>query len=137
MVHALRQIHRSLRPDGVLLDVHPQPVNPRVDVRQGSRVHDLGEIDAQEDNRQVEDARTQFEVLLKEGLFSQEAKDFFDWCEHHDSVAGWQERLASEEWGLVAPPEMIETARRLLSSGGGELVTKLQVRAARLRRLAG
>jgi len=137
VVHALRQIHRSLRPDGLLLDVHPQPVNPRVEVRQGGLVHDLGEIDAHEDNREVEDARIQLEVLVREGLFSQEATDFFDWCEHHDSVAGWQERLASEEWGLVAPPEMIETAQRLLSSGGGELVIKLQVRATRLRRLAG
>lgn len=62
---------------------------------------------------------------MKEGLFPPEATDFFDWCEHHDSVPRWQERLASEEWGPVAPLEMIETSQRLLSSGGGELVIKI------------
>lgn len=137
MVHALRQIHHSLSPDGVLLDVHPQPVNSRIEVWQDGRVHDLGEIDQQEDHREIEDARVQLELLVKDGLFSPETSEFFELHEHHDSVASWRARWADEEYRLVAPPEMFESAERLLSLGGGELVIREQVRAIRLRRSAG
>lgn len=135
MVDALRHTHQSLTPDGVLLDVHPQPVNSRIEFWQGGRIHDLGEVDQQEDNREIEDARSQLELLVKGGLFAPETKDFFELLEHHDSVASWQKKWADENYRLIAPPEMFETADRLLSSGGGELVIREQVRATRLRRL--
>lgn len=137
MVHALRQIHRSLSPDGVLLDVHPQPVNSRIEIRQDGRVHDLGEVDQEEEHREIEDARGELELMVKEGLFTPETSDFFEASEHHDSVTSWQERWAKEDYALVAPPGMLESAERLLSSGGGELVIREPVRATRLRRLEG
>lgn len=135
MVHALRHIHQTLTPDGVLLDVHPQPVNSKIEVWQDGRVHDLGEIDQQQDNREIEDARSQLELLVKDGLFTPETNDFFELLEQHDSVASWREKWAKEEYRLVAPPEMFESADELLSTGGGELVIREQVRATRLRRL--
>lgn len=135
MVDALRHIHQSLTPDGILLDVHPQPVNSRIEVWQDGRVHDLGEVDQQQDNCEIEDARSQLGLLVKEGLFAPETKDFFELLEHYDSVASWQEKWADEDYRLIAPPEMFEQAEKLLSSGGGELVIREQVRATRLRRL--
>lgn len=135
MVHALRQIHQGLTPGGILLDVHPEPVNSRIEVWQGDRVHELGEVDQQEDHREIEEARSQLELLVKGGLFAPEAKDFFELLEHHDSVASWQEKWADEGYRLIAPPEMFEQAEKLLSSGGGELVIREQVRATRLRRV--
>ena len=135
MVHALRQIHRSLTPDGVLLDVHPQPTNSRIEVWQDRRVHDLGEVDQEEENREIEDARGRLELVVKEGLFTPETSDYFEAGEHHDSVSSWQEHWAEEEYQLIAPAGMLESAERLLSSGGGELVIRESVRATRLRRL--
>lgn len=136
MVHALRHIHQSLTSDGVLLDVHPQPVNSRIEVWQDGRVHDLGEVDQREDTRDIEDARSQLELLVNEGLFTPETNDFFELLEHHDSVASWQEKWDEEEYGLVADPELLASARELLSTGGGELVIREQVRASRYRRAA-
>lgn len=136
MVHALRQIHRSLAPDGILLDVHPQPVSSRIEIWQDSGTHDLGEIDQEEDNREIEDARAQLELLVEEGLFAPEAAEFFELHEHYDSVASWEEKWAAENYRLFAPPGMFESATRLLSEGG-ELVIREQVRATRLRRVAG
>lgn len=135
MVHALRHIHQSLTPDGILLDVHPQPVNSRIEVWQEGRVHELGEVDQQQDNREIEDARSQLELLVKDGLFAPETKDFFELLEQHDSVASWREKWADEGYRLIAPPEMFEQAEKLLSSGGGELVVREEVRATRFRRL--
>lgn len=136
MVHALRQIHHSLSPAGVLLDVHPQPVNSRIEVWQDRRVHELGEIDQHEDHEEIEAARHQLELVVEEGLFAPETSAFFELNEHHDSVASWQERWADEGYRLVAPPHMFESAQRLLSSRGGALVIREPIRATRLRRLA-
>lgn len=136
MVHALRQIHHSLSPNGILLDVHPQPVDSRIEIRTPERVHDLGEIDQWEDHREIEAARARLELVVRDGLFAPESSDFFELQEHHDSVASWQERWAYEDYRLIAPPGMLESAERLLSSGDGALVIKEQVRATRLRRLA-
>lgn len=135
MVYALRQIHQSLTPDGILLDVHPEPASSRIEVWQGDRVHQLGEIDQEEDNREIEEARSRLDLLVDEGLFSPEASDFFELREHHDSVEGWQEKWAEEDYRLVANAELLASARQLLSNGGGELVIREQVRATRLRRL--
>lgn len=135
MVHALRQIHQSLTPGGVLLDVHPEPVNSQIEVRQGDRVHDLGEIDQREDHREIEDARSRLGLLVDQELFGPEATDYFELREHHDSLASWQEKWAREEYRLFAPPGMLEAAEELLATGGGELVIREQVRATRLRRL--
>lgn len=139
MVYALREIHKSLSPDGVLLDIHPQPVNSRIEVWQEGRTHDLGEIDKQAlgrvGSKSIVDARARLELLVEEGLFAPEASDFFEIREHYDSVASWQEKRVEEGYQPVAPPEMFESANELLNSGGGELVIREQVRATRLRRL--
>ncbi|MGH8946166.1 MAG: hypothetical protein ACRDVL_08455 [Acidimicrobiia bacterium] len=135
MVHALRHTHQTLAPNGILLDLHPEPVNSRIEVWQGDRIHELGEVDQHEDHREIEAARSRLDSLVDEGLFSPEETDYFEATEHHDSVASWQEKWAKEGYGLVAPPGMLASAARFLSSGGGELVIKEQVRATRYRRL--
>lgn len=136
MVDALRHIHQSLVTDGLLLDVHPEPVNSRVEVWQEHRVIELGEIDQAEDNHEIEDARSRLGLLIANGLFVPEVADTFELSEHHDSVTSWQNRWAYEGYRLEAPPEMLESAEAILSSEGGELVIREQVRATRLRRLA-
>jgi hypothetical protein len=128
-------MHQSLTPNGILLDLHPEPVNSRIEVWQGDQVHELGEVDQPEEHREIEEARSRLDSLVEEGLFSPEETDYFDGLEHHDSVASWQERWAKEDYALVAPPGMLASAARLLSSDGGELVIREQVRATRFRRL--
>jgi SAM-dependent methyltransferase len=38
MVHALEEIHRLLRSDGVLIEIHPVPGSPLIEVRSGADV---------------------------------------------------------------------------------------------------
>ncbi len=42
---ALRKVHRSLRPGGLLLDVHPQPKPSPIEVRTYARRTDLGQLE--------------------------------------------------------------------------------------------
>jgi hypothetical protein len=135
VVYALKEVHQSLTPDGILLDVHPEPLNSPIEVWQGERVHELGELDQTEDNREIEDARSRLDILVDQGLFSPEETDYFELAQHFDSVESWQEAWAEEDYRLIAPPGMLESAEQLLSSDGGELVIREQIRATRLRRL--
>ena len=38
MVHALEEAHRLLTPDGLLVDIHPLPEAPTIEVRQGGKL---------------------------------------------------------------------------------------------------
>lgn len=135
MVHALSEIHKSLVPDGVMLDVHPQPQNSQIEVWQRGEVHPLGEVDQTEDKRDIEAARAHLESQVQRGLYAVEESGYFELLEHHPTVESWQERWAREGWILDASPELLRSARELLDRDAGDLVVREPVRATRLRRL--
>lgn len=133
MVDALRSIQRSLIPDGVLLDIHPEPLNSQIEVWQQNTIHRLGEIDQSEDHLEIENARNRLQALEREGLFVSDQTRYFELLEHHSSVESWTARWEQEDYRLVATSEMFEEARALLNAGG-ELVIREPVRAMRLLR---
>lgn len=131
MVDALRSIHRALISDGVLLDIHPEPLNSQIEVWQQDTIHRLGEIDQSDDHFEIKDARERLQALERDGLFVSDQTRYFELLEHHSSVESWTARWEHEDYRLVATPEMFEEARALLSAGG-ELVIREPVRAMRL-----
>jgi hypothetical protein len=133
-VNALSRIHECLRPDGVLLDVHPQPENSQIEIWQGDRIHRLGEVDQREDHVEIEASRLHLKSFQRRGLFAKKRRGFFDLLEHHPSVQSWQDRWAEEGYRLNPAPGMLDTAADLLRSEG-ELVIREPVRATSLRRL--
>ena len=68
-MHALSRIHKCLKPDGVLLDVHPQPLNSQIEIWQDGRIHHLGEVDQHEDHLEIEAARAHLWSFEQGGLF--------------------------------------------------------------------
>ena len=134
-MHALSRIHRFLKADGVLLDIHPQPENSQIEIWQGDRIHHLGEVGQHEDHLEIEAARTHLNSLQRHGHFATEKSAFFDLLESHTSVESWQDRWAEEGYRLVAEPELLDSARALLAAKGGALVIREPVRATVLRRL--
>lgn len=133
---ALSRIHKCLKADGVLLDVHPQPENSQIEVWGDGLVHRLGEIDQREDNEEIEAAREHLRSVRREGLFVTEERGFFELLEHHPSVESWQNRWEEEGYRLVAEPDLLDTANALLASGEAELVIREPIRVTSLRRLA-
>lgn len=69
MVHALREIHRLLRRDGCLIEIHPAVGAPTVEVRQDRHLsfveHDPG-YDYEDDLRSAEDA---VDRVIEAGVF--------------------------------------------------------------------
>jgi len=134
-VNALSRMHRCMKKDGVLLDVHPQPENSHIEIWQNGRINLLGEIDQSEDHAEIEAARVHLDSFRNGGLFVEEQLGFFELLEHHPTVEHWQDNWADNGYRLLAEPSLLESAKQLLKSGGGELVVREPVRATALQRL--
>lgn len=93
MVHALEEIHRLLRPDGKLIDIHPVVEAPLIEVHQGGRV-----LFAQpnpdysaEDYRQADNALAQ---AIRRRFFVVERSGQFDFMVYGSSVAELRDYIA-------------------------------------------
>ncbi len=134
-MHVLSQIHEALRPDGVLVDVHPQPEHPRVVIVRREGAVAVGRIDWTEDNREIRAARRRLSAVQRQGFFRLERRRTFELRAYHESVDAWLEyRRDRGETSPIAPGTLL-AARRELRSGGGSLVVIERMRASALRPL--
>lgn len=134
-MHALERIHLSLRAEGVMLDIHPQPENIRIEVWQEGKVEPLGPIDDEEDIRDIRQARARLSLVERRGWFITERRKTFDLLEHYPTVEDWLERRVLEGATSIIPEGLLDSARHLLTTGGGELIKREPIRASLLRRL--
>jgi hypothetical protein len=94
MVHALREIHRLLRRDGCLIEIHPAVGAPTVEVRQDGQLsfveHDPG-YDYEDDLRSAEDA---VDRVVEAGVFMVDRSREFELRTHSSSVAELRDHFA-------------------------------------------
>ena len=94
MVHALREIHRLLRRDGCLIEIHPAVGAPTVEVRQDGHLsfveHDPG-YDDEDDLRSAEDA---VDRVIEAGVFMVDRSREFELRTHSSSVAELRDHFA-------------------------------------------
>ena len=111
MVHALREIHRLLRRDGCLIEIHPVVGAPAVEVRRGAQLlfseHDPG-YDYEDDLLSAEDAIRQ---VTDSGAFAIERSNEFDLCIYSPSVAELRDHFAVS--GAFDPDPKDETLATL------------------------
>lgn len=134
VVRALERIHRSLRPDGLLLDVHPQPQKILIEVWQETRSRVVATLDQEDDIRDIRLARARMRTVLGRRLFVTERRRNFDMLQHHPSVDHWL-RWRARRGRDPLPDHIPAAARNALANGGGELVLRERIRATLLRRL--
>lgn len=134
-MHALRRIHGSLRPEGVLLDLHPQPEHAGVEVWQGGRVKRLGQVGQEEDIRDILEARDRLDLVEGEGWYITERRRFFDLLSHFPSAEDWLQYQEREGYTATISEELLASAHRLLATGNGEFVVREPIRASLLKRL--
>jgi hypothetical protein len=106
-VHALRQIHQALAPEGVLLDMHPVPPSTRAEVAGKS----LGEFEDAEFMQIVANAEAEIE---RSGLFERESEVEFDYLERYDDPAQLLEDIKEDWEGCSVPPDL---EARILQAG--------------------
>lgn len=86
MVHALREIHRTLRPDGTLIDLRPAIQNRAIELELSyARLH-IGEIDSSATAADHQAADAALRAAVKQGLFRGEHDADFQLIIDMDSV---------------------------------------------------
>ena len=137
VVDTLRKVHCSLRPGGLLLDVHPQPQPSPIEVRTGAGTTDLGQLEYSPDFiSTMSNAVEALASLDRDGTFRNEREEEFLLQHHFESLAEWQDYMAKEaQYYLPPDATMIETIGREMATVGAELVIRAWVRASRFRRL--
>jgi SAM-dependent methyltransferase len=133
VVHALKRIHRSLRPDGVLLDLHPQPDRPRIEIWQDGHVELLGHIDYEQDIADILNARARLDQVEKDGWYVTYRRMVFELVSHFTSVEEWQTHEWWQGYDTRVPEELLDSARRRLDTGGGEFIVREAIRASLLK----
>jgi len=95
MVHALEEIHRLLRPDGSLIDIHPCLEAPLLEIHQGGRITFAEPVPAHdfEDKQQAENALKQ---AIQRRLFVVERADVFDFLVYASSAAELRDFLVEQ-----------------------------------------
>lgn len=134
-MHALRRIHPSLRTDGFVLDLHPEPMNPGVEVWRDGKAELVGHIDQAEDLIDILEARARLDLVESEGWYATKRRRFFDLIGHFPSPEAWLEYQEREGYTGVLSEPVLASARRLLAAGGGEFVVREPIRASLLRAL--
>ncbi len=131
-------MHRSLRPSGALLDLHPQPQEYRtLDVRLGDEVRRAGRLHRQAFFiADIHAARDTLAAAVSARLFQLDEEVEFEYVEHYDSVDSWTAGLAKPRVGeLVADEHLIESACAMMPRGQVEIIVTQLERAARFARL--
>lgn len=134
MVHVLRQLHKALKPDGKLLDVHPLPQHNRVEVARDDARIVLGHLDSSGDFAKIRAARRRLNAVERDGLFRREGRRFFDLHMHFDTIGTWMETREEHGWTSEIPREVLQGARGELSIPGSSLVVVERSRATAFSR---
>ena len=136
VVDALRKVHRTLRPGGVLLDIHPITELSRLEVRTSSGVDRLGDLTWSSDfSRTISNAEQSLAALNREGVFLHERAEEFRIMRHFATVAEWQDFMAKETPYYVPLDETLaEAIHQVLSPGNADLTLSEPGRASKFIR---
>lgn len=106
---ALRNCHRMLVEDGVLLDLHPIPPS----MHAFAEGRDLGVVDARQFFRAVRATERELERAVAEGLFAMEAELEFEVIERFETLDDLFETV--EEWGDIRLSKRLQARVRKAS----------------------
>lgn len=87
MVYALEKIHRLLKPNGFLIDIHPVSEHASVEIHRNGKFELVGHLEVHQwcvDFEQADNALT--EIVQRE-MFTVEQKGTFDTLTYYDSAA--------------------------------------------------
>ena len=137
MVHALREAHRLLKPNGILLDVRPAEKHRRAGVGEGKRWQFVGAM--REDFSDDHAADRAVKQVLHTGLFRLESQSEFDLDRLMDTLQDfrlWLEEFAqlgnfpSHDWLYRRMERFLAKKRE-----GTRITVRGQLKIASLRKL--
>ena len=87
MVHALEKIHRLLKPNGVLIDIHPVSEPSPIEIYQAGNVDPVGLLSVRQWCFEFEQADIAIAEITQCGMFKMERHTLFDLPTHYTSAA--------------------------------------------------
>ena len=135
MVHALEQISQMLKPDGILLDIHPTNEPAAIAVRLREQLIPAGWLHESDDYVEYEWADEALQRVVDDRRFALERVGMFEFVWHADSLNDLRAYLA-EEWKDAIIDDM--TAMRIeellkLPVHDKEILVSEAIRIARYR----
>jgi hypothetical protein len=135
-VHVLKRVHHWLRPGGRVVDIHPEPEDARVEVRDGTGLTFVGPYARPVIYENIYRARDTLARLVGEGLFTRERSAVFEVLYHFESVDAWLSYRLERGTSTEVDPTLLAHAREVLAGTSGELLIREQMLATRYRAIA-
>jgi hypothetical protein len=146
MVHALEEIHRLLKPDGALIDIHPVSEPSLIEIHQARNVDRVGLLSVRQWCYEFEQADIALAEIIQRDMFTVERNALFDLPTHYTSAAELGtdlkesiETFARDAQAAIEPLPHIEAltarAEELMraAASGAELIVHERTHISRLR----
>ena len=133
VVDALRKVRRSLRPEGVLIDSHPDPYPVPLVIRSGTASRQVGRLEYSSAFTHAIGNASQAEAsLVADGTFRREGEENYEFLLYLSTFDEWQAYWAIESGYYEPPGDALHDALRVgLAPGGSQLVVSYQVKTKR------
>jgi|SRR6266498_2395372 len=146
MVHALEEIHRLVKPSGILIDIHPVAESSPVEIHQGGKIDLAGDLSVRQWCTDYEQADSALTEITRRGLFVIERESMFDSLTHYDSVEEMRAALKESIHKFARDAQSIDEAvphaeamaaraEELMqaAASGAELIVRERAHISRLR----
>ncbi len=113
MVHALREIHRVLVPDGILLDIRPLNDRWHVEVVSGRGAQETGRVDDLIEPLHADAASNKaMQEVEARGWFQREEQELFPFFYSWDTPSEFQEFVAEDWSDFIELSDKVKKATR-------------------------
>ncbi|HEY5728693.1 MAG TPA: hypothetical protein VIS72_01485 [Anaerolineales bacterium] len=146
MVHALEEIHRLLKPNGFLIDIHPVAEHSTIEIHQNGKINLVGDLKVHQWCIDFAEADKALVEITRRGTFTVEQKGNFDTLTYYDSATEMNTALKESIHKYVREGEPVDEevshveklaaqADGLLQTAGGEakLVLREKDQISRLK----
>jgi hypothetical protein len=87
MVHALEKIHRLLKQNGFLIDIHPVAEHSSIEIHRNGKIDLVGHLEVHQWCVDFQEADTALTEIVQRGMFTVKQKGMFDTLTYYDSAA--------------------------------------------------
>ena len=146
MVHALEDIHRLLKPTGILIDIHPVSGSLPIEIHQRRKIDLVGNLSVRQWSVDFQQADNALAEIVQRNLFVVERERVFDSLTYYASAAEMLtsekesiEKFARDAQSAVEPLPHVEAlaaqAEELMraAGSGAELIVRERTHISRLR----
>lgn len=135
MVHALKITRSLLKPDGVLIDIHPSGTPAQVEAHVGGEIQVAGTIEEAGNFEEYFEASAALKEVTGRGLFGLEREEQFTFLIHAPTIQALADFIEAEWSDATLSEETIERAGGLMGEPGEgkEIVLREIIHIARFR----